>query len=91
MIKQLNTLARNMVGDGQKPNVYFVTVQGNSVLIATDFAQAYGYWRSLANSRTESALEDRQIGVIADAGYLNEGAPTRWEVRDDSRHFGLRS
>jgi hypothetical protein len=90
-VKELNQLATEMVGDGKKQNTFFVSVKGNVVLIALDFAQAYGYWRSLANTRVESILEDRQTGTIADAGYLDEENPTRWEVNDASRQFGFRS
>lgn len=90
-VKKLNDLATEMVGDGKKKNVFFVTVKGDVVLIAVDFAQAYGYWRSLANTRVQCMLEDRQTGVLADAGYLNEEQPHRWEVHDDTRAFGFRS
>jgi hypothetical protein len=79
-----------MVGDGGREHVYFVSVKGNVVLVATDAALAYGYWRSLASTRVETTLEDRKIGTIADAGYLNEEEPTRWEVTDMSKHFGIR-
>ncbi len=90
-VKQLNELASSMVGDGKRQNTFFVTVKGNVVLIALNFAQAYGYWRSLANTRVESMLEDRVTGVIAEAGYSDEEKPTLWHVWDDSRNFGFRS
>jgi hypothetical protein len=98
-IKQLNQLATEMVGDGKKQNVFFVTAKANVVLIAIHFETAYQYWRSLANARQESALEDRQTGVICSAGMEPQydsktddfTRPIEWEVRDDSRLFGFRS
>jgi hypothetical protein len=101
MIKQLNALASEMVGDGKSPNLFFVTVSGNVVLTATDFAQAYGYWKSLARGypkRVETMLEDRKVGIIASAGMEKQyeektddfTGPEQWEVHDDSYTFGLR-
>ena len=90
-IVELNELATKMVGDGKSPEVYFVTVKGNTILVATDAALVYGYWRSLASTRVECTLESRKIGTIADAGYIDQDTPTVWQVRDDSKRFGLRS
>jgi hypothetical protein len=95
-VAALNQLATELVGDGKKQNVFFVTLKGNVVLIALDFDQAYGCWRSLANTRVECALEDRQTGTIASAGIqkfdLNDNTVRKdWEVIDSSRMFGFRS
>ncbi len=91
-VKRLNELASEMVGDGKKQNTFFVTMKGNVVMIALDFSQAHNYWRSIANTRVESALEDRQTGVIASAGMEpSYTGPIRWIVCDDSLTFGFRS
>jgi len=98
-VKALNQLATEMVGDGKKQNVFFVTKEGNVVLIALDFNLAYHTWQGLAFSHIESALEDRATGIIASAGMEPQydektddfTGPERWEVRDDSRTFGFRS
>ena len=66
-IPTLNDLASVMVGDGLKPDVYFVTDGGNVVTVTTDARLAYHHWTNLAQRRPlqECALEDRLIGVIA--------------------------
>ena len=89
MIKQLNALASEMVGDGKSPNLFFVTVKGNVVLTATDFAQAYGYWKSLARGypkRIETMLEDRKVGIIASAG-MERGYGTQLRSEDRRLHW----
>ena len=97
-VKQLNQLASELVGDGKKANVFFVTQKGDVVLVTTDFSAAYRYWNNLAGQRIESALEDRQTGVICSAGmepsYSDKTddftGPNRWEHRDDTRMFGFK-
>jgi hypothetical protein len=98
-IKELNQLAIQMVGDNKTPNVFFVTVKGNTELVTPQFEIAYDYWQANAWSRIESMVEDRKTGVICSAGmekqYDHETddftKPAVWEVRDDSRTFGFRS
>ena len=97
-IKALNQLATEMVGDGKKQNVFFVCEQGNVVMITTDFDAAHSFWQNLACTRVDSTIEDRQTGVICSAGPERDedgdvltGTKYRWEVRDDSKHFGFRS
>jgi len=92
-IEQLNALATDMVGDCKMPNVFFVTLKGDVVLVAVDFAQAYEYWRSLANLRRECMLEDRMTGVICEAGPVydenDKPKPMTFERRDEARRFGF--
>lgn len=61
--EEANDLARDMVGDDQSPNVFFVTFQGMVRYIYTEFESAYACWRNLTTAE-ETALEDRQYGVI---------------------------
>ena len=65
-IQALEELPRNMVGDGGTPNLYFVTVKGNVLLISQDFEIAYRAWREFSfPAKMETGLEDRQVGVLA--------------------------
>lgn len=95
-IKELDALATEMVGDGQKPNVFFVTNKGKVTTITRHFETAHREWIKFATQRVESMLEDRQTGVIASAGiepvFDHDGNDTgreAWRTLDDSTHFGF--
>lgn len=77
-----------MVGDGKNPDVFFVSDQGVIVTITKDFGLAYREWRRLASRQplVESALEDRQHGVIADVSPIEDGGKSL-HVYDDSGSF----
>jgi hypothetical protein len=64
----LEAFARETIGDGKRPNLYFVTDRGHVVTVTTDLAIARSHWDKLAARRPlqECALEDRVTGVIAD-------------------------
>ncbi len=65
-IEKLEELARTMVGDGEKPNVFFVSESGEIRLVTTDFDLAYQCWRNISESlERETALEDRLNGTLA--------------------------
>ncbi len=65
-VEALEALARDMVGDGKSPNLFFVTVEGKVILISQDFEPAYKTWRYYSFPiRTETGIEDRQYGVMA--------------------------
>lgn len=84
-IEQLEATARDMVGDGGTPNLFFVTLHGTVIMIARDGEAAHDYWVSLTRrNRCECALEDRQNGVICMAGTDEAG---RWEYFDDFYRF----
>lgn len=78
-IEALEALARDMVGDGKSPNVYFVTDGGTVTTITRDKDVARRAWEALAARRPlqESMLEDRLTGVLADVGPRSDepGAP----------------
>jgi hypothetical protein len=82
-IELLEGLASQVIGDGQKPNLYFVTVEGNVVLVSRDFDIAYDHWRYLPRN-VETALEDRLIGVICSTEPVEDGAK-QLVTYDDSR------
>ena len=65
-IKQLEDLASELIGDGKDPNIYFVGLRGNQIMITTDFDDAYAKWQSISNQRKDqTTLEDRKNGVLA--------------------------
>lgn len=66
-VEALETLARDMVGDGGTPNLFFVTDGGNVTMVSTEEENARAAWRALADRfpLRECALEDRQTGVLA--------------------------
>jgi len=73
-IEALEVLARDLVGDGQHPDLFFVGLAGNIQMVTTDRESAYAYWRHLAACfpTTESALENRREGVIAAIEPIDE-------------------
>ena len=76
-IKQLEELASNLIGDGKSPNLFFVTHQGNVILISRDFDIAYKEWKSVTSSSPcteETSLEDRKTGVLASREPEEEGS-----------------
>ena len=85
-VPELQKIPVDMVGDGGSPNVFFVTRQGDVQLISIDFEAAYSYWKSISRQRDyETALEDRQHGVLASNGEeeLEDGS-IRWMRVDDT-------
>lgn len=76
-----------MVGDGQSPNVFFVTDQGVVVTITRSFETAHKEWKVLSERSplVESALEDRKQGTICDVSPEDDGG--KLIRRDDSGWF----
>lgn len=90
-IKALEELARNMVGDGESPNLFFVSDCGAIITITRDFQVAYSEWKKLAfrSPRLPCMLEDRKTGVICDVDKDEYSKDGRLILRDDSYHFGF--
>ncbi len=86
--KILNDLACKHVGDGKRPNLFFVSKQGNIQLITISFASAYKEWHQLAHSypKIECSLEDRLWGTICDVSPVSEKDKTL-TLNDDSVRF----
>ena len=86
-IEPLEKVAQKLVGDGKSPNVFFVALDGNIILIALDFIVAYDKWKEISNQKTtETSLEDRQHGVLASIEPESDerGAPLiRWDDTGD--------
>ena len=59
-------MARKMVGDGKKPNIYFVGRQGVIVGITSNRDLADEMFDELMGG--EVTLEDRLVGVVRDKG-----------------------
>ncbi len=76
-IEALETLASELIGDGQEPDLFFVTDRGNVCLLSVDGEQAYEAWLSLARRLplTECSLESRTIGVLCTVEPEEDNSP----------------
>ena len=61
----LEALARERVGDGQLPNLFFVSTYGNIQMVTLDEHAARAYWLTLPRE-ADPILEDRLNGILAD-------------------------
>ena len=86
-IEQLEQLARDLIGDGKTPNIFFVTFSANVILITTDKFIAYEVWKKLPKS-IESSLEDRRHGCICTTEPLEDDT-RRLTTIDDFHNFRL--
>jgi hypothetical protein len=87
-IKQFEDMARSLVGDGKKPNLYFVSIKGVIVTITRDFETAYNQWRNISQGTTqETALEDRQTGTLASVEPETDQPNAPLTTIDDTWHF----
>lgn len=84
-IDQLEALASDMIGDGQTPDVFFVTRKGNVILVTTEFDVAYERWEQLPRNQ-ESSLENRTWGCICTVEPESDDSK-RLIVVDDSYSF----
>lgn len=84
-IAELEKLASDMVGDGQTPDLFFVTDRGGVVTVTTDFEVACLAWEKLRDRYplTECALENRHHGVVASVEPDGDGGPL---IILDDRH-----
>lgn len=88
-IKAIEELPRDMVGDGKRPNVFFVsTVKDGVILMARSFTTAYQVWKGLPRD-IETMLEDRLTGVICDTSPIEDGSK-QLRTYDDHRMHGFR-
>lgn len=83
----LEALASSTIGDGKSPDLFFVTDQGVCVTVTRSFETAYEQWKALSRRypRTECALENRTVGVLASMEPESEEPGARLEIRDDTR------
>ena len=87
-IEPMEAIAREMVGDGQIPNVFFVSEFSNVdgpglVMVTRDFNAAYTFWQSLPRT-CETSLEDRLVGVLCSTEPIEDGSKILRTI-DDSR------
>ncbi|MDG6933690.1 MAG: hypothetical protein JRN68_03230 [Nitrososphaerota archaeon] len=82
--KQLDEMAVTMVGDGRKPNCFFVSDKRGVFLATTKFENAYQAWKGLPDAE-ESALEDRRVGVIASTEPRDDSPGSPLVTYDDAR------
>ena len=92
-IAALEALAREIVGDGKGPDLFFVTDQGVVVTITRDYELGYRQWQELSrrSPRVESALENRQFGVLCSVAPESDEPGARLIVLDDSAMFRKRA
>jgi hypothetical protein len=88
-IPALEDMARDMVGDGKSPNLFFVTDRGAVVSVNRDFDVAYSQWQDLERAGAECALEDRKTGTIASRTPDEERDNAMYTV-DDTYTFKYR-
>jgi len=89
-IQALETLATEMVGDGGKPNIFFVSVEGDIILITRLFEPAYEVWKRYSRKKDrETALEDRHHGTLASVEPEDDGPRARLLYRDETHYFGI--
>ena len=83
-IKQLEELARTMVGDGKAPNLYFITVDVVVVTITRDLSIAKSEWRRNIYNHpfTPCSVEDRKQGTVCQ--HDKDEETCRWITIDDS-------
>lgn len=89
MTIELNKMAIKHVGDGQKPNLFFVTCSGNTILITSESDIAYKTWQKLPHNE-ETTLEDRLNGVVASCEKEhddNDKWTGKYWVNDDFSRF----
>ena len=83
-LNTLDELARDIVGDGQTPNVYFVTSYGKVQTITLSSEVAYEHWKDLVYraKQSEPCLEDRLVGTICSV-ERREDDGYRFDAYDD--------
>ena len=81
---EAQALATEMIGDGQQPDVYFVSKGEQVVYISTVFVAAYHYWQHMSGWNNSCMLENRTFGVIASHEKNEQG---KWETFDDTEMY----
>jgi hypothetical protein len=84
-INQLEKLAREMVGDGKSPDLFFVSREGVIITITRDFPRAHQEWQNLLWQNCVCQIENRRYGVICQKDKDEETG--RFFTRDDSAIF----
>jgi len=84
-IKELETLARDLVGDDKTPDLFFVSRNGVIVAVDTCGNAAHKRWREISaqSPRVECALENRTYGVLSSVEPESDADNARLIVIDD--------
>lgn len=81
MQQRLNNLARDLVGDGNSPNVFFVTNTASGDVVAIFVTEEYEEPIRFADSHTEPlVVEDRLTGVVHD-NPASDRIQSRWPLK----------
>lgn len=86
-IPELQELATNIVADGKKPNLFFVSQEGVILHVGRDFTTAYKFWKSLPTN-VETCLEDRKHGTVSDTSPMDDDNPKLVTEDNGFRYFG---
>lgn len=89
-IKELQDMARNMVGDGKSPALYFVTTKNQgTILVTRNFRSAYDLWRRLASTEKNNwpCLEDRKQGTICSCEPENDDGSGKVTTFEDAAEY----
>jgi hypothetical protein len=84
-ISELEKMAREMIGDGGAPNLFFVSQGGVIITVSRSFEVAYSHWRGLPRD-IETALEGRNYGVICSTSPIEDDSP-KLRTYDDSEGY----
>ena len=81
MLQEFEDLAKKYVGDGQYPNILFLSVNKSIVAIYTNKPEAIdAYYKHLKiNSKRNITLEDRLTGVIMMNSKNKQNQWISWE------------
>ncbi len=63
-IMNLDSIATELIGDGGRPNLYFVIVGDRVRTVTTNGKLAYREWKRYAERNKECLLEDRRHGTL---------------------------
>ncbi len=62
----LERLASEIIGDGKKPDLFFVTIAGKVVVVTQNLEIARRAWEEFAAPMDiETSIEDRLVGTLA--------------------------
>lgn len=78
MEHMLDEFARQRVGDGNEPNIFFVSREGRCVAVTVVFSIAYQIWQEIARTVSVTCeLEDRLNGCLASVEPVNDHPAAR--------------
>jgi hypothetical protein len=83
MENNFNRQAMEQVGDQQTPNIFFLSIGGNTFMMDTNLNKLLTVWAALPDDQ-ESAIEDRLNGLLYAVERDEDGV---WERISVSTHL----